>query len=82
MQARVLQPLALSMSTSALVIGAGCCSSKKKYGSFISTSRRDSAVGARKGYPKRLANGATAKLALLPQGASTRSTLSLPISFS
>ena len=47
--ATVFTPLALNMSTSASHIGLGCCSIRKKYGSFISTSRRDSAVGARKG---------------------------------
>ena len=40
------------------------------------------AVGASKGYWNRLARGATAKLALEPQGARIRSTLSLPMSFS
>ena len=45
----VFTPLALSMSTNARVIGSGCCSIRKKCGSFISISFFDSAVGARKG---------------------------------
>ena len=42
-------PLTFSMSTSASIIGLGCCSIRKKYGSFISMRRRLNAVGARKG---------------------------------
>jgi len=55
---------------------------RKKYGSFISIRRRDSAVGAKHRVAVAVGQRRDGEVGAAAQGGRMRSTLSLPISFS